>query len=81
MQVTVEISLYPLTEQYEQVVLDFIDNLKKHPIIVETNGLSTQVFGEYELIMFKILPEEIKKVFLSGKAVVVTKLAQGILRF
>jgi uncharacterized protein YqgV (UPF0045/DUF77 family) len=81
MNVTVELSLYPLTEEYEIVVLEFIENLKKHPITVETNGLSTQVFGEYELVMNKILPEEIKKVFLERKAVVVMKLAQGILRF
>jgi uncharacterized protein YqgV (UPF0045/DUF77 family) len=82
MKVTVEISLYPLHAQYTQAVLDFIERLRSHPSIqVETNGLSTQVFGDYELVMSKILPEEIKKVFEDQHAVVVMKLGKGILRY
>jgi uncharacterized protein YqgV (UPF0045/DUF77 family) len=82
MKITVEISLYPLHEAYEQSVLDFIAKLKEHPSIeVKTNGLSTQIFGDYELVMAKILPEEIKKIFESERAVVVMKLAKGILKF
>jgi uncharacterized protein YqgV (UPF0045/DUF77 family) len=82
MDVTVEVSIYPLHNGYEKTVLEFIANLRKHPSIeVEVNGLSTQIFGGYTLVMNKILPQEIEKVLLHEKAVVVIKLAKGILRF
>mgnify|MGYP001794183605 CR=1 FL=1 len=52
MQVAVEISMYPLTEQYEPPIIQFIRHLKKESgIQVYTNELSTQVAGEYELVM------------------------------
>jgi uncharacterized protein YqgV (UPF0045/DUF77 family) len=82
MDVTVEISIYPLTENYEQVVLNFIDQLHQNKNIqVVTNGLSTQMFGNYDEVMQHFLPEKIKQLFEQGKAVVLMKLAQGILKF
>jgi len=77
MQVTVEISLYPLTEKFEQVVTDYIHQIKKHPgIKVEVNGLSTQVFGEYDLVM-RTLAAVNKETFENHKCVVLMKMAQG----
>jgi uncharacterized protein YqgV (UPF0045/DUF77 family) len=77
MQVTVEISLYPLTENFEQVVIDYIGEIKKIPgIKVTVNGLSTQVFGEYELVMSRLAAIN-KSTFEKNKCVVMMKMAQG----
>jgi uncharacterized protein YqgV (UPF0045/DUF77 family) len=77
MQVTVEVSLYPLTENFEQVVIDYIQEIKKTSgIKVEVNGLSTQLFGEYELVM-KTLADVNKKTFEANRCVVQMKMAQG----
>ena len=72
---TIEISMYSLTDAYEQKVIDFIQRIKQNRNIrVEVNGLSTQLFGEYDLLM-EVLKNEMKTVFESGKAVFVLKLA------
>jgi len=77
MQVTVEVSLYPLTENFEQVVIDYIQEIKKTAEIkVEVNGLSTQIFGEYDLVM-KTLAKVNKKTFEENKCVVQMKMAAG----
>ena len=77
MQVTVEVSLYPLTENFEQVVIDYIHEIKKTAgIKVEVNGLSTQLFGEYDLVM-ETLAKVNKKTFEAYKCVVQMKMAQG----
>ena len=48
MECSVEISMYPLNKYYKPSIISFIQNLRKDPfIIVETNGMSTQVFGDY----------------------------------
>lgn len=72
---TVEISMYALEDGYEQKVIDFIQRVKHNKNIrVEVNGLSTQLFGEYEELM-AVLKNEMKSVFENGKAVFVLKLA------
>lgn len=77
MQVTVEVSLYPLTENFEQVVIDYIQEIKKTPgLKIEVNGLSTQIFGEYDLVM-KTLADVNKRTFESNKCVVQMKMAAG----
>ena len=61
MQAAVEISMYPLTGQYEPPIVDFIDRLNEHPDLrILTNIMSTQIFGEYDLIM-EVLTKEMKK--------------------
>ena len=71
---TVEISMYSLTDQYEQKVIDFIQRIKQNKNIrVEVNGLSTQLFGEYELLM-DVLKKEMKHDFQRGKAVFLLKI-------
>lgn len=52
MKVAVEISMYPLNEQYEAPIIAFIQNLRQEKNIeVATNELSTQVAGDYDLVM------------------------------
>lgn len=72
---TVEISMYALTDDYASKVIDFIQRIKKYPNIrVEVNGLSTQLFGEYDYLM-DVLKKEMKTDFDNGKAVFLLKLA------
>lgn len=74
MQIKVEMSLYPLNEQYIPPIQRFIDGLNAVPgLRVETNTMSTQVSGEYELV-FATLQRELKAVFEGGGVnVLVTK--------
>ena len=52
MQITVEISYYPLKEAYGSEVLDFIAALRKGSgVEIKTNNLSTQLRGEFEETM------------------------------
>ncbi len=74
MQVKVEISLYPLKENYIEVILEFIKNLNSYENIkVETNQLSTQIFGDYDFIM-NLLTKELKVVNKDNTAVAVVKI-------
>ena len=72
---TVEISMYALEDGYAEKVIDFIQRVKQNKEIrVEVNGLSTQLFGEYDLLM-DVLKQEMKASFENGKAVFLLKLA------
>ncbi len=52
MKVSIEISKYPLTKDYLEPIESFIELLHSYPDIkVETNTMSTQIFGEYDLVM------------------------------
>ncbi|WP_020569074.1 YkoF family thiamine/hydroxymethylpyrimidine-binding protein [Neolewinella persica] len=47
-----ELSLYPLTPDYEPIIIDFIRLLRQQPRVkVATNGLSTQLTGSYADVM------------------------------
>lgn len=52
MKITLEITMYPLADGYKEVVKDFLRKLNTYPDIeVITNGVSTQVFGEFDPVM------------------------------
>ena len=77
METTIDISLYPLKETYRDSIIDFVQRLKAHSSIrVETNGMSTQVFGPYDTAM-QCIQEEMKHTLLEEKAVFVLKIASG----
>ena len=74
MNTSVEISYYPLKQDFIAPILDFIERLNMYKEIkVVTNGISTQVFGEYFILM-KILTEEIHKSFNLPYSVFVLKI-------
>ncbi|HSD69559.1 MAG TPA: YkoF family thiamine/hydroxymethylpyrimidine-binding protein [Woeseiaceae bacterium] len=63
MKVAVDISLYPLTENFIPPIQDVIDRLNRHDgIEVSTNPMSTQIRGEYEVVM-AALHAEIRETF------------------
>ncbi len=52
MRISLDISLYPLTEDYVDPILTFINQLETNDkLVVKRNSLSTQVFGEYRDVM------------------------------
>lgn len=70
MRISVEISKYPLDAAYGNAILDFIKRLNSYPELqVNTNSMSTQVFGEYDRVM-DALKIEMKASFLKPEAVV-----------
>jgi uncharacterized protein YqgV (UPF0045/DUF77 family) len=81
MQITVEISLYPLQNDYEQIILDFIKTLHQHEgLTIEINGLSTQVFGEYDIVM-NAIQIEMKALYEERQAVLLLKMGRGHLKY
>ncbi len=58
MRAAVEISMYPLGGDYVARILAFIERLHRHPeLVVVTNDLSTQIWGEI-LPLMAVLGEE-----------------------
>ena len=80
MKTTIEISKYPLNENYEPPILNFIERLNTHENIeVKTNATATHLVGDYDKIM-ELLQKEIKHSFETyGKAIFVIKILNGAL--
>ena len=78
MKVSVDISYYPLKVEYIPPIKDFIKRLNSYENIkVETNSMSTQVFGDYFEVM-KILTEEIYRSFELPHSVFVIKMFNAV---
>lgn len=78
MEVTVEISKYPLKDEYVKPIKSFIDRLTTtEGITVKTNATSTQVAGEYDFVM-DLIKQEIKTSYEQfGKSIFVIKVLSG----
>ncbi|HWG77942.1 MAG TPA: YkoF family thiamine/hydroxymethylpyrimidine-binding protein [Steroidobacteraceae bacterium] len=75
MDVAVEISLYPLQQDYLPVIRSFIARLNaQQRLRVETSSLSTQIVGEYGLVM-QLLSEGLREALgAAARSVVILKL-------
>jgi len=62
MNISVELTLSPLQNNYEELITGFIKKLRTTGFTVLENPLSTQIYGDYDDIM-KLLQKEIKLVF------------------
>lgn len=62
MKISVELTLSPLQDTFEEHIIHFIKKLRVSGLIVLENALSTQVYGDYDEVM-KVLNAEIKEVF------------------
>ena len=63
MEVAVDISLYPLDADFIPPIKDVIERLNSYPeITVVTNPMSTQLRGDYDIVM-NALKAEIGKSF------------------
>ena len=63
MQVAVDISLYPLDADFIPPIKDVIDRLEGHVgVEVERNRMSTQLRGDYDVVV-PVLMDEIRTTF------------------
>ena len=78
MHTAVEISLYPLADDFIPPIKAFIDRLNTYPdVSVTTNAMSTQVSGEHSRV-FEILARETARTFAeAGRKVFVMKVLGG----
>lgn len=60
LKITVEVSLYPLSSEYEKCIIDFINQIKSNQSLdVYTHSMSTYIKGDSDLI-FSELNEALK---------------------
>lgn len=79
MKASAELSLYPLVENYKERITDFVLRLKKHPgLEVRTNGMSTQIFGEYDDIM-DLLKRELGTELDQHRTMAIIKIGDGLM--
>lgn len=74
MELSVEVSLYPLQQEYIPVIQAFIDRVNSYDgLTVITNDMSTQLFGDYDLIM-DVMRDEMRQSFEKyGRSIFVCK--------
>jgi len=75
MKVSIDISMYPLNEQYCQPIIDFIDKLETYPkVSVQRNSMSTHIYGDYQEVMDTLNTEILKVLEQIPETVFVIKL-------
>lgn len=80
MKVSVEISYYPLNQNFKTPIVEFIQRLHTYEgLTVITNNMSTQIFGDYEVVMHA-LTSEIRQAFTLPHSVFVMKIINSDLR-
>ncbi len=62
MQISLELTLTPLQNDYEEHIINFIKRLRASEFKVLENPLSTQIYGEYDRVM-SFVTKEIKQSF------------------
>lgn len=77
MELSVEISYYPLKSDYKPAIRKLIEQFQRSGLEVYSNRMSTQIFGEYDAVM-TTLTRLMKWSFEThGKAVFVAKFLEG----
>ena len=70
MNISIEVSMYPLDAHYLPPIQAYIDRLNQYENIkLRTNSMSTQIFGPYDEVM-KAISEANKQTFLEEEKVV-----------
>ena len=86
MKATLEISMYPLLVEeeksnYKVLVKEFLKKIKKKKKLkIETNGLSSIVYGEYNDII-NLFDNEVKNELSERACLFVFKLGKGTLKY
>ena len=80
MQISIDISYYPLSEEFKKPIKKFIAQLNSYrEIEVKSNGMSTQVFGEYADVM-RIITKEIETAMELPHSIFILKMANADLQ-
>jgi uncharacterized protein YqgV (UPF0045/DUF77 family) len=77
MKISVELTLSPLQDTFEPIIIDFIKKLRASGLAVLENPLSTQIYGDYDQVM-NVLNTEIKASFeLMDKGLLYLKIVKS----
>lgn len=80
MKISIDISYYPLNVEFKAPIKDFINRLQNYnELKVLRNGISTQVFGDFDDVM-KIVTKEIKNSFSIPSSVFILKIINSDLQ-
>ena len=74
MIVSLEISYYPLVNEFTNPVNEFIEKISNDALEIETGKMSTIITGEYTILM-KILTETMEKLMEKHPSVFTIKLS------
>ncbi|WP_404369040.1 YkoF family thiamine/hydroxymethylpyrimidine-binding protein [Marinobacter sp.] len=77
MYLSVQLSCYPLADDFRSPIKAIIERLKNTGLEVYPNRMSTQIFGDYDQVM-QVLSDTMKWSFETyGKAVFVANFIEG----
>lgn len=78
MQLSADLSLYPLHDDYKHIILNYIEALERHPgIRIVKNTLSTQIFGDADTVWQAIAEVSNRSFREFGQQVLVIKIMPG----
>ena len=69
MDISVELTLTPLKDDYESIIKDFIKSLRKSEFKIIETPLSTQVYGDFKELM-SFLNDNIYNTFLNSESII-----------
>ena len=69
MDISVELTLTPLKDDYEPIIKDFIKSLRKSEFKIIETPLSTQVYGDFKDLM-SFLNDSIYNTFLNSENII-----------
>ena len=64
MNISVELTLTPLQDDFEPAIINLIKRLRMSGLTIMENPLSTQVYGEYDTVM-SLLQKEMKTALMA----------------
>ena len=77
MNVSAEITLMPLNNDYKKIIKDFILSLRNTDFDILENPLSTQIYGDFEPIM-DMLTKKIMAIFSKSDGIMINlKVVKG----
>mgnify|MGYP001481857591 FL=1 len=77
MKTSIEITLMPLDNNYKKIIKEFIQSLRSMKFKIIETPLSTQIYGDFDLIMSSLLTE-IKTTFEKAEGIMINlKIVKG----
>ena len=70
MKISIELTLLPLQDNFEEQIVNFIKRLRASKFTILENPMSTQIFGDYDVLM-PFVTSEIKKSFENQENILV----------
>ena len=79
MQLSVEISMYPLQDEYKAKIKDFLADINQHAgdVEIRTSSMSTRLFGDFPAVTALLNQAMLRSMQKFGKIVFVCKYVEG----